>query len=415
MFGSWTLLTGGICYRTPREAYRDLEPIAADLDAGRSLPMASNAAHLVRVFVELDCFQRLPTASELWQLLSLLSEGVRTLFALEKAQVLVSACSPRVKKGRTTAGVGLHLVFPSLAVPPATLHNILKFLQDALLHARSPWAEALDLAPVKPWYATLRPDGVPKRAKCAVCEFKTQRPSSRVACPVGCFGGSVFPKASVYQLWASITYFGTASREARVEHPVHWSTLRKLQATSLHPAPGTVAAKCSLDAHEAAVPRSCASRVYLPQREDPAAPSAKLARELAALVRRLFPDYQHLTALGQCTYQPETRCITGKQLVADSDPSLARKCLVAGRVHKNNTVYFTLDLDKRSLAFRCFDPECSSTSAPRKKPSKDLYVRLEIKQVEYMKSLAAKVVPREPGRAVAQPAVKKFKLSAAST
>lgn len=396
-FAYTTFLTGGVVYGTHRDACTDLEYLARDADKGVVLPLVQNANSLygTRVFVELDLYERLPSAQELRQLLVVLLSSTHTLFGGASVRACVSTCSPRIKKGRSTLGVGVHVVFPDLVVHPVTLQNVLKFLKDALQQAGSPFASDLDESAVRPQSATLRMNGAPKRTVCEACALRAREEHARVACPPDCFQGSVFDAASVYELWLVATH--SQSPELEVEFPRTWSTLAQLRNTSVFPdvhAQRSKFSPCSLSVDPQDVARNLVEkRVYLPQR-DASTPSAKLARELVALIRRLFPEYSHISSLAQCVYQPDTQRVVGKQLVAQADAEVARRCLVAKRVHKSNTVFFTLDLRSKLLNFGCFDPDCRQVK-------KQCVTARSVtdSQTSYMLSLAERVAREQQSKA----------------
>lgn len=388
-FAYFTLLTGGVLYSADVSgAYRSLTDLAYDIDRQIALPIGANARSEegTRVIFELDLDERLPTAAEFKQLLSTLYTVVEECFQLPtKPLALLSACAPRQKKN-DALGVGFHLVFPDVVVEVVTLFHVVKYAQDRLARENSPFAAALDLAPVKvhAGSVSLRPNGVPKRRACAVCALRKKHPYVRVACSTFCFRGSEFPLSSVYSLLFS---FGrSTSGELQADFRcLRWSTLRSLQQTSVFPAPEQVRrfAQCSLGLEPGTSPQTRGvkrDRVYLRQTSASSTASTRVAHELCALIRRLFPEFATLSSILHCLYDQDNHLVLAKRLVSKQYEDISRRCLIAQRTHKSNENYFTLNLRTRRLVFHCYDVDCRASDRSKARLAREV----EERQVEYI-------------------------------
>jgi hypothetical protein len=410
-FGTFTFLTGGVVYtKSVAEEHKAIAALMVDVARNASpLPLVCNvgARSGVRVFFELDLDECLPKADELKHLLSVIYTAVEACFpSVNAPRAFVSACAPRAKKN-DKIGVGYHIVFSDLIVHPSTLRSVVAFVRDSLERQNVRFALALDANPVKSWYATLRPDGVPKRKACGICALRERYPYLRAACTSTCFRGSIFPLSSVYSLRF---FFARSLAKQELEANTQcatWSATQQLQHTLITPAAAKTLFQnltpCSLSVENSANALDCK---YLRQGNSQTSAAACVARETCALIRRIFPEYKALSYIKQFMYTEDK--IFAKSL----DDDLKRQCLIKKGTHKSNEVYFIFNLKTYKLSFNCFDADCRAKSL-----RKDLSRSVEKKACAYVATLLSRCDSSSSSSSSSSAAASscKRKASAAST
>lgn len=351
-FAYVTLLNGGVVYFSNAAQFNSTLPLLAADSQRYPLPVVINVCSKVRLFFELDYNSRVSETELADHLHTLLMHVVYPLFPGARLDMYVSTRPVRYKPHET---VGVHVVFPFVVVEPSTLRSILTFACDRFPHI------PVDSAPAKRQYASLRPNGFPKIERCSNAVHKNSKHQPHFACAAACDRGILYPTSSIYSLDFIAKLQG--SGELLVFPAQNLSFKEELLLTNICPTDSEAPLnQCTLEV----APENARPTQYVPQHTS--VEGTQLRGELLAVIRDRFPEFASAQQLS-CVHQEAQQgpgVLYLKNIVSQQDPNLAHKCLHAKRYHRQNTIYFRLDLQTGELMFGCYRAACKRKPKDKK-------------------------------------------------